>query len=255
MYSPINNNQYDPEAGMSYGKRGRAGRSLDPSYEFAESVVRQGFVRKVFGLLTMQLALTAAITAAFVLSNSVKMFVAANSWVLITSVIASFALILTMSFWEAGRRRHPTNIILLFLFTLCEGILVGAVSATYDTNVVLMAAGVTTAVVAGLTLFAMQTKHDFTTAGGCLMSLLFTLLAVSLMQFFLRLPWLHLAISAGGAALFSVYLVFDIQLMMGSGAVAISPDEYVFAALNLYLDIINLFLYILRIVSELQRNN
>lgn len=41
MYSPINNNQYDPEAGMSYGKRGRAGRSLDPSYEFAESVVRQ----------------------------------------------------------------------------------------------------------------------------------------------------------------------------------------------------------------------
>uniref|UniRef100_A0A7S0RAL0 Uncharacterized protein n=1 Tax=Chlamydomonas leiostraca TaxID=1034604 RepID=A0A7S0RAL0_9CHLO len=253
MYAPINNS-YDPEAGTSFTKRGRS-RSLDPSYEFAESVVRQGFIRKVFGLLAVQLAITAAITAAFVLSDAVKLYVAANTWVLISSVIGSFALVITMSVWEAGRRHHPTNLMLLFAFTICEGVLVGAASATYDTKVVLMAAGLTAGVVASLAAYAMQTKHDFTASGGALMSVLFTLIFASILQSFLRVAWLHIAIAAGGAALFSIYLVFDIQLMMGSGAVAISPDEYVFAALSLYLDILNLFLYILQLVNEMQKNN
>ena len=44
--------------------------------------------------------------------------------------------------------------------------------------------------------------------------------------------------------------MYDTQIMMGGGKqYALSPEEYVFAALNLYLDIINLFLFILRIVA------
>jgi FtsH-binding integral membrane protein len=46
------------------------------------------------------------------------------------------------------------------------------------------------------------------------------------------------------------YLVFDTQLMMGGKhRYSLSPEEYIFAALNLYLDIINLFLYILSIIG------
>ena len=46
------------------------------------------------------------------------------------------------------------------------------------------------------------------------------------------------------------YLVYDTQIMMGGGKMyAISPEEYIFAALNLYLDIVNLFLYILQLIS------
>lgn len=46
------------------------------------------------------------------------------------------------------------------------------------------------------------------------------------------------------------YLVYDTQIMMGGGKMySISPEEYIFAALNLYLDIVNLFLYILQIIS------
>jgi hypothetical protein len=47
------------------------------------------------------------------------------------------------------------------------------------------------------------------------------------------------------------YLVVDTQLMLGGKhQYALSPEEYVFAALNLYLDIINLFLFILRLVGS-----
>lgn len=53
--------------------------------------------------------------------------------------------------------------------------------------------------------------------------------------------------SACGALLFSFYLVYDTQMMMGGNhRYSISPEEYIFAALNLYLDIINIFLFILR---------
>lgn len=53
--------------------------------------------------------------------------------------------------------------------------------------------------------------------------------------------------SACGALLFSLYLVYDTQIMMGGKhKYSISPEEYIFAALNLYLDIINIFLFILR---------
>ena len=53
---------------------------------------------------------------------------------------------------------------------------------------------------------------------------------------------------AAGALVFSLYLVYDTQLMLGGKHKhALSPEEYIFAALNLYLDIVNLFLYILAI--------
>jgi FtsH-binding integral membrane protein len=54
-----------------------------------------------------------------------------------------------------------------------------------------------------------------------------------------------------GAVIFSCYIVVDTQLMMGGKhKYAIDPEEYVYASLNLYLDIINLFLMILSLVGR-----
>ena len=55
---------------------------------------------------------------------------------------------------------------------------------------------------------------------------------------------------AAGALVFSLYLVYDTQLMLGGKhKYALSPEEYIFAALNLYIDVVQLFLYILMIVG------
>ncbi|VDK76263.1 unnamed protein product [Dibothriocephalus latus] len=58
-------------------------------------------------------------------------------------------------------------------------------------------------------------------------------------------PALHLFLSIGGAALFACLLVYDTHLIMQR----FSAEEYIAAAITLYLDIINLFLYILRILQ------
>ena len=89
---------------------------------------------------------------------------------------------------EGVRRKSPVNIIVLGIFTcnishskveievschqcslpfaVCEGYMLGSVSAFYEPDAVIMAAGITAGVTIGLTLFAFQTKWDFTTCGG-----------------------------------------------------------------------------------------
>ena len=59
-----------------------------------------------------------------------------------------------------------------------------------------------------------------------------------------------IGVGAAGAFVFSLYLIYDTQLMMGGKhKYALDPEEYIFAALNIYLDVINLFMYILMIVG------
>ncbi|PNH10289.1 Protein lifeguard 1 [Tetrabaena socialis] len=105
-------------------------------------------------------------------------------------------------------------------------------------------------VVLGCAAFATQSRYDLTLSSGALVSAGLALLSACVLNLFLRAPWLYVAICGLGVLLFSLYLVFDIQLLMGGHKYALSPDEYVFASLNLYLDIINIFLYLLQLLGE-----
>jgi len=63
----------------------------------------------------------------------------------------------------------------------------------------------------------------------------------------------HHVVRRSGVLLFTFYIVFDTQLLIGEYGghkVQFGIDDYVFAALNLYLDIINLFLHILSLFGE-----
>jgi hypothetical protein len=75
-------------------------------------------------------------------------------------------------------------------------------------------------------------------------------LAGFLMVFLPSNKYTMIGYGSAGALVFSLYIVYDTQLMIGGKhKYSLSPEEYVFASLNLYLDIINLFLYILMIVG------
>ena len=116
---------------------------------------------------------------------------------------------------------------------------------------VAIAVGITAVICFSLTLFAFQTKYDFTGAGTYLFVAAIVLMIFGLIMMFLpHTKTIVLVYSSFGALLFSFYLVYDTQLMMGGKhKYSLSPEEYIFAALNLYLDIINIFIYILEIVS------
>ena len=111
----------------------------------------------------------------------------------------------------------------------------------------LIAAGICTAVCLALTIFAMQTKWDFTACGGILFVCVIVLFIFGIVAICIPGKVIHLVYASLGALLFSVYLVFDTQLMLGGEhKYSISSEEYIFAALNVYLDVLFIFLKIMR---------
>uniref|UniRef100_A0A4W5JSL4 Uncharacterized protein n=1 Tax=Hucho hucho TaxID=62062 RepID=A0A4W5JSL4_9TELE len=79
---------------------------------------------------------------------------------------------------------------------------------------------------------------------------LIVLLLFSILCIFIRHRILHIVYASLGALLFTCFLAVDTQLLLGNKKLALSPEEYIFAALNLYTDIINIFLYVLAIVGR-----
>lgn len=217
---------------------------------FDNQDVRMRFIRKVYGILACQLLLTGAVSAWMILHAPTQHYVLTHAWPLYTSMVLSIILILALMCFKT---HSPHNIILLILFTLTEAFLVGTVTTAYCASgykgVVLEAVFITSAVFVGLTLFTCQSKIDFSFLGaGLSMGL-----GVLILWGFCSLIF---GFDAGyyyalfGCIIFCGYILFDTWLIMEQ----LSPHEYVLAAIMLYLDIINLFLYILRLLAESDRN-
>jgi FtsH-binding integral membrane protein len=167
--------------------------------------------------------------------------------------MVSIALLLVLACSEKARRSHPTNIILLALFTCAEAFLVGMISSYWDTQVVLIAFVATAAVVVGITIAAFQTKLDVTRWTSVLFMATIILIVMTLVGIFWRNKVFHLVIAAVGALLFSVWLLFDLQMLLGGKRYELSPDEYVFAALTIYIDIVSIFLYLMQVIGISQQ--
>ena len=147
---------------------GEAGLMSDAGSAFSEESIRRGFIRKVYGILSLQLILTGALIGFFYIPE-VTAYAFSNSWLFWTAFAVNFACIIVLACIPNVRRAFPGNLICLSVFTLSMGVLLGSVSASYTADEVLMAVGICALMVIALTLFAWQTKFDFTMMGGVLL--------------------------------------------------------------------------------------
>lgn len=212
--------------------------------------IRRAFIRKVFLVLSAQLLVTFAFVAVFTFVDEVKGFVQVNMWTYLVSYGIFFVSVCVISCCGSVRRRHPWNLIALSVLTLSMSYMVGMIASFHDTDSVVMAVGITAFVCFTVVIFSLQTKYDFTSCYGVLFVCLMVLIVFGLLCIFIRNEILHIVYAGLGALLFTCFLAVDTQLLLGNKELALSPEEYVFAALNLYTDIINIFLYILAIVGR-----
>jgi len=228
-----------------YGKVDDAGGDVAIQTQVEKSV-RLGFIRKVYGILTFQLLLTVLIAGTFMKVTSVREFVMGNRWILYSAMIMSFGLLFALM---AKKDEHPTNMYLLTAFTAVEAYTIGVVCATFEANgtgtIVIHAAFLTLIVFACLTAFTMQSKIDFSFLGGALFSCLMILLCWSFMGMIFGFPQ-GFFFSLCGAVLFSLYIIYDTHMILNR----LGPDDYILASIELYLDILNLFLFILDLLSR-----
>lgn len=101
-----------------------------------------------------------------------------------------------------------------------------------------------------LTVYALTTETDITMYGGVLFAGSAVLLVGGIFLMFTNNNTAHIIFSCIAVILFSVYIIYDTQLLLDSSEQSYSIDDYIVAALQLYIDIINLFLNILSILSR-----
>lgn len=154
-----------------------------------------------------------------------------------------------LTYWK--RHSYPTNLLFLSAFTLLEAYTVSVVVSFYRASVVLNAVLLTAGIFVFLTAFACQTKYDFTSWMPYLFGALWGLIIFGFVSMFL--PYSNTADLIYAfliAIVFSGYILVDTQLVLRKHHI----EEEIAAAISLYLDIINLFLAILRILNN-QNNN
>ena len=152
-------------------------------------------------------------------------------------------------------KKVPTNYILLSIFTFCEAIMVGhAVMRVPDGSVVLAAACMTLAATSAIMLYAACSKNDFTVCGPSVF-MIGNVMMITGLFIAIFAPKMHYMFACVAVILFGFYLLYDTQLIIsgtygGHRKFQIDEDSYIMATVILYLDIINMFLYILEILNQ-----
>jgi FtsH-binding integral membrane protein len=221
--------------------RGRA-IALEPSAE-----------AQVYGLFALALALT--LVGIFLGIQYARVLI--GSGVQLFFLIAELVLIFTSRIWM---RQSPLNVVLFGAFPLLSGLTVTPyilyVLAGYANGaaILLNAFAATVFMAAGSAVFALTTRADLSGLGRLLLTSLIGLIVIALLQLFvpaLRTGGVELMVSGVGIVLFAAFTAYDVQRIRALGRVGANPF---LLALSLYLDIFNMFLYILRFMLALSGN-
>jgi modulator of FtsH protease len=216
---------------------------------YDESAVRRmAFLQKVY--LTFLFSLIAASIGAYVgLQPKVLRAVAGNYLLFfIVELVALFAAI--------GLRKQPgINLLALFAFTFASGITLSPMLAVYlalgKAAIIKEALSLTCVVFLGLTVYVFVTKKDFSFLGGFLFMGLFGLLGMGVMFiFFPPSSTSYMVYSGIGALIFCGYILYDTSVLLHNW----ESNDYVGFAISLYLDFLNLFIYLLQLLAAKDRH-
>lgn len=203
-----------------------------------ERTAQSAVISNTYRLLALTLAWSAG--AAYVgaqLSLGLGMYLALS----VAGLIVLFA---TMAL-----RNSVWGLALVFVFTGLEGLTLGPVLNAYlkmpnGPEIVMTAAGATAGIFALLSAYATASKRDFSFLGGFLFVGLLCMVIASLVLIFFPVPAGQVILAAVGVLIFSGYILYDTANLVRGG-----ESNYIMATIGLYLDILNLFLSLLRVVA------
>jgi modulator of FtsH protease len=196
-------------------------------------------LRNTYFLLSLTLLFSAAM-AAF----AMKLHAAPMNWIL--QLVGMFGLLfLTMKL-----RNSIWGVVSVFAFTGFMGYTLGPIMNMYLTEfsngsqLIFTSLGATGIIFVALSSYVLTTKKDFSFLGGFLFIALLAGILLSLAGILFHLPMMQIAMSGAFVVIFSGYILYNTSQILHNG-----ETNYVMATITLYLDILNLFLSLLRILS------
>lgn len=234
---------------------------------FLQREDRNRFISRVYAILSAQLLFTAGTIHAFHLNPAIRDYMFFHPFGrkvpmigLGVSSIAWMIMLLSTNTQRSSPMRWP----LLVLFTLGESVAVGFISSVYSYSSVMKAmslTGLTTLSVTVYTLLQKNPKYDLSQWGRALAGLGMAFLLYGLVHVLELvgvlpsgfLPYSEAIFGIFGATLFSAYLAYHTRLIVSGKSTKYQMNEkdYILGAMSLYSDIVNIFLYILRILGDI----
>ena len=222
---------------MRFGSTTTLPRGITPAASVT-TTERLVFIKKVYSLLAMSMG-TAAI-GAYLGSGPLLLLVAPN---MMLFFILQIALIFFASF---AARKPGLNMVALFSFTTVSGLTLGPLLYQVGPSIAAEAFALTAITFAGLSMYVVVSKKDFSFMSGFLMTGLIVLVVGGLLNmFFIQSGMMHFVMSGASVLLFSGFILYDTSNILRY----YGTDEYVSATLALYLDVLNLFIALLSILG------
>ncbi len=201
------------------------------------------FIKKVYSLLAMSMG--SAAVGAYLGSGPLLLLVAPN---MMLFFILQIALIFFASF---AARKPGLNMVALFSFTTVSGLTLGPLLYQVGPSIAAEAFALTAITFAGLSMYVVYSKKDFSFMSGFLMTGLIVLVVGGLLNmFFIQSGMMHFVMSGASVLLFSGFILYDTSNILRY----YGTDEYVSATLALYLDVLNLFIALLSILGIMGRD-
>ena len=211
-------------------------------------VERATLVRRTYGVVFLGVIIT-CIGAAFAMTQP-PLLGAVQQHPFITMICVFAPLWMVMR----NPRQFPQNVALTGLFTFAEGVWLAPLLVFAEQNqpgVINQAALLTVGTFGALSMFAVFSRRDFSAWGQFFTVGLIVLFITMLLNMFFRNAAAALWLSAGAVLVFGGLLVFDTWRIVRSGTYG--EDDYVAAAVQIYLDLLNMFLAILSLLGGRRR--
>jgi len=220
-------------------------------YEYSPELTKQIFISKVYTILWFQIFFTSIFIGVAHQVPVIQQFLLSNVGSMISLINMFLLLISTCVFFSSENMIKNHSFKFLCFYTILITYIVGYVGIIYSPTTLLLSGVSTLTIFSGLTLYAFQTKYDYTQHTSILISSLLGLLCFGFFMSFVHIPYLSIVYSSLGAILFSFYIIYDTQLIVGGKhrTIKFRESDYNVAAISLYTDILNLFLFILQIIG------
>ena len=212
----------------------------------------QSVMQQVYLWMTAGLLLTGAISS-MLASNEVLLGMVLNPYIFIGLFVVELGLVIAISAFI--NKMSPALATGLFiLYAAINGITLTPIFLAYTNASIATAFFTTAGMFAALTLYGTVTKRDLSGMGRFLLMALFGLCIATIVNIFLKNSVMDFVISIFGVIIFAGLTAYDTQRLNQLASQASSEDEIgrfsIMGALILYLDFINLFLYLLRLFGK-----
>ena len=211
-------------------------------------------MRKVYVWMTLALMITGATAYGVATSPGIQMALFSNQLLFWGLVIAEFALVIGIS--AAINRLSLTTATLMFvLYSVINGAMLSSIFLIYTMSSITSVFFITAGTFGVMALIGYTTKKDLTSMGRILFMALIGIIIATVVNIFLKSSGLQMIVSYLGVLIFVGLTAYDSQkiknmLQMAPDASEASQKLALLGALTLYLDFVNLFIYLLRIFGR-----